>query len=273
MTPTLIDDALHLRVLTAQVIDIHRTWNTQDVCSPYWRFYVNNIDGAELVLAKGVRHRLTAQHLHLVPAWVPFSCHNTVAIDHLYIHFEVCGIPGAVVREVFPRPIAVRLDPSMQRACSHLHDTIHESQNAPATHLCQVKSVLYSALAQVFAGLSAKNVHSCYGDRSARAIIAPALTLIADRYHETLGNVALAKACQLSPDHLIRLFRSIIGQTPAQYVQEQRLAAAAQRLLFSSESIERIAEDCGFGDRFYFTRAFRRRMGLPPAAFRLRGHI
>ena len=59
-----------------------------------------------------------------------------------------------------------------------------------------------------------------------------------------------------------------IGQTPAQYVLERRITFAAERLSFSEDSIERIAEVCGFPDRFYFSRMFVRRMGQPPAAYR-----
>ena len=40
-----------------------------------------------------------------------------------------------------------------------------------------------------------------------------------------------------------------------------------------NEPIEAVAAGCGFPDRFYFTRAFGRRMGVPPAAFRARGNV
>jgi len=72
----------------------------------------------------------------------------------------------------------------------------------------------------------------------------------------------------MSEDHFIRRFRECVGQSPAQYIQEQRVARAAQRLVFTTESIDAIAAATGFANRFYFSRVFTRHMGTSPAAYR-----
>ena len=83
-----------------------------------------------------------------------------------------------------------------------------------------------------------------------------------------LTHAVLAARCGLSTDHLIRLFRRHLGQTPGHYVQERRLAAAARDLVHSDDSIDAVAERHGFANRFYFTRVFTRRMGQAPATWR-----
>jgi len=98
--------------------------------------------------------------------------------------------------------------------------------------------------------------------------VAPAIEHIESHLHEELGNERLAELCSVSPDHFIRLFRQSVGQTPTQYTLERRVGRAAQQLIFTDESIERIAEETGFRDRFYFSRVFAKRMGLPPARYR-----
>jgi AraC-like DNA-binding protein len=55
------------------------------------------------------------------------------------------------------------------------------------------------------------------------------------------------------------------------YLLEWRIALAAQRLLSSHDSIETIAAELGFGNRFYFSRMFKAQVGLSPAAFRRDG--
>ena len=271
MNPLTADDALHLRVLAAETMVIDRTWATRDVRSPYWRFYANDRDGAELLLGGGRRYALTSGQVHFVPAWVQFTCRNVETLAHLYAHVELVGIPGAVVREVFPRPMAVALDPSLRAGCARLRAQLADPGLAPAARLCHVKSVIYEALGRLFAALPPARAQRCLTLRGHSAVVAPALALIEARFNEALSNPLLAHTCGLSADHFIRCFRTAVGQTPTQYVLERRLAA--QRLLFSTEPIDSIAADCGFGDRYYFTRAFRQRMGLPPAAFRARGHI
>ena len=51
-------------------------------------------------------------------------------------------------------------------------------------------------------------------------------------------------------------------------MQEQRLEVATQRLLFTEESIEQIAVETGFNNRFYLSRVFTRKIGIPPADYR-----
>jgi len=74
--------------------------------------------------------------------------------------------------------------------------------------------------------------------------------------------------CHSSVDHFIRVFKQWTGQTPAQYILDTRVKAAAHELLFTDGSIDSIAEETGFRDRFYFSRVFKRRMGLAPAEYR-----
>ena len=273
MDPLALDDALHLRLLATEHITIDRNWNTRDVCSPYWRIYVNDSDGAELELAGGKRWRLPCSQVHLIPAWVPFSCRNTGDIGHLYIHAELVGIPGTVVREVFPQPAGVALDPTLRSGANRLMAQLADTQLAAPARLCHAKSFCYEVLGRLFAALPPDRIRRCLELSQTGSPVANALRMIEDRFHEALSNGVLAASCRLSEDHFIRSFRTSVGQTPAQYVLERRVAAAAQRLVFTREPIEMIAAGCGFPDRFYFSRIFRRRMGLPPAAFRARGSV
>ncbi len=273
MTPLAGDDLLHLRVLTADHITIDQGWSARDIRSPYWRIYRNRHDGAELQLPGGGRHRITARHLHLVPAWVAFTCRCSARIDHLYTHVDLLGVPGAVVREVFPRPLAVSLDEALIASCDRLGERLADPTLAPAALLCAIKSVAYEAFARVFASLPLAQAERCIELRRGNHAVAPALHMIDFSPHTAHANAVLAHACSLSEDHFIRRFRSLVGQTPAQYILERRITAAAQRLLAGEETIDEIATACGFPDRFYFTRMFRRRIGLPPAAYRARGRV
>ena len=266
------DDLLHVRVLQAECLTIDTGWNVRDVRSAYWRFYVNSRDGAAVLLADGP-YPLRGGWVHLIPAWVSFSCHNTVSLTHLYAHFDPLGVPGALVRELFPRPLSFKPDAVMAEAARRLGADLAERTLSTPALLCQVKAVLYQALAVTFTTLPADRVTRCFGLASRDEPVVLALRHIEDFLVEPLANAALARVCGMGVDHFIRRFRAHVGQTPAQYILERRVAQAAQRLLYSSESIAMIAESCGFPDRFYFTRVFTRRMGLAPAAYRRNGRV
>ena len=270
--PLLDDDLLHIRVLVADCLDIDRSWDARDVRSPYWRFYVNSRDGAAIALADGL-YPLRRGWVHLIPAWVPFSCRNHERISHLYAHFDPLGMPGALVRELFPRPLSFAPRPGLAQATTALAKALTErALNGPAL-LCQVKAVIYEALGLAFAALPAEHLERLAGLAGGRDPLAPALQHIDDHLGEPLANATLARICGLSVDHFIRRFHAHVGQTPAQYILERRVAQAAQRLLFTNETIDAIAESGGFPDRFYFSRVFARRMGMGPAAYRKNGRV
>ena len=98
-------DHLHIRLYIAANVLIDHRWDAEEVCSTYWRFYVNSHHGASAVVAGGEVYPLIARRIHFIPAWVRWSCRNTQSIEHLYAHFDLVGLPGAVVRRCFPGPV------------------------------------------------------------------------------------------------------------------------------------------------------------------------
>jgi AraC family transcriptional regulator len=82
--------------------------------------------------------------------------------------------------------------------------------------------------------------------------------------------VRLAKEARLSPFHFLRLFESLTGATPHQYVLRTRLRVAVTRLATESSKILDVALDAGFGDVSNFNRAFRAEFGVTPTVYRRR---
>lgn len=63
-------------------------------------------------------------------------------------------------------------------------------------------------------------------------------------------------------------FTQLIGAPPMRYLTNWRMQLAAGKLRESRRTIAQIAFDVGYESEAAFTRAFRREMGQPPAAFR-----
>ena len=82
------------------------------------------------------------------------------------------------------------------------------------------------------------------------------------------GDLSLARLAGLagrSPAHFHRIFRRRVGETPRRYVERLRLEQAVVRLLLLRTTVLDVALAVGFGSHETFTRAFRRRFGVPPA--------
>ncbi len=79
---------------------------------------------------------------------------------------------------------------------------------------------------------------------------------------------SLARQAELSPYHLHRIFRALVGEPVKEFVRRLRLERAAHELAFSVRPVIRIALDAGYETHESFTRAFRATFGSPPSEYR-----
>ncbi|MBB4000170.1 GlxA family transcriptional regulator [Aureimonas pseudogalii] len=81
----------------------------------------------------------------------------------------------------------------------------------------------------------------------------------------------LADRAGISLRHFARLFREEVGEAPSAWVESVRVEAA-RRLLEDGQPPKLAGARCGFGDVETFRRAFTRRVGVSPAAYRGQHH-
>lgn len=94
---------------------------------------------------------------------------------------------------------------------------------------------------------------------------------IIDYIHEHLEHdlslSTLAEVAQVSPYHLLRLFKDATGYTPHQYLLSARIKRAQELLQHTKCSIGEIALLTGFADQSHLTRHFKRVLSITPAQF------
>lgn len=79
----------------------------------------------------------------------------------------------------------------------------------------------------------------------------------------------LASVANFSRFHFNRIFQSIVGESPFQFILRVRIEKAATLLLINSnESISAIAFKCGFSDISIFSRNFKNYFGRSATAYR-----
>lgn len=78
----------------------------------------------------------------------------------------------------------------------------------------------------------------------------------------------LGRAVGLSRSALVDRFNALVGQPPMAYLTSWRIQLATQLLRDSHASVAGIASQVGYASEAAFSRAFRRVVGQPPAAWR-----
>ncbi|MCL6489184.1 MAG: AraC family transcriptional regulator [Alicyclobacillus mali] len=168
-------------------------------------------------------------------------------------------LPGAIAQDHPIRPhLAARL--------CEIAEALEEQ---PVGYELTVKGCLYDVLAQLFRAklLVEDSPRRELDDRRADTLKA-VLTYIDAHLSDKLRLSDLAHVANMSEGHFCRFFKEMTHRKPMQYVNERRVARAADLLKDPNRSITAIGMDLGFHDVSYFIKVFRSYKHCTPLAYR-----
>lgn len=94
------------------------------------------------------------------------------------------------------------------------------------------------------------------------------LLFIERNYDASVTIEDLAVCANISVSTCLRLFRTVLGVTPIQYVIQYRVRKAAEALAArDGRTVSEIAHASGFSDASYFNRCFRKEYGVTPTRY------
>ncbi len=260
-------------------------WKSQQMSFPYWRLYWNRSGRAWVVYNKTIY--LEPNKILLIPPNTPFSTgidESTVEMDqpyslrggrvesremeekltangtvlHMFIHFTL----GYPFDNISPDIFVFDITP------------FHEEHIASITGQLMAGQVkfeqngsleLYSLLFSLLHHLPGNSWNSRKLDHR---IITGIRHMEKNIREIKISNQTLANLGGMSVNAWARLFKEQTGHSPRKYLVRMRVEKACNLLHHSGLSIEQIASDCGFSDRYYFTRIFSRTMNVSPGVYR-----
>lgn len=95
-----------------------------------------------------------------------------------------------------------------------------------------------------------------------------ALEYIHRSFQSAIDIDALAQMEHMSCTSFRTAFRQHTGVSPNEYIIGLRISAACQLLSQTDKSVSDIAADIGYPDQYYFSRIFRKKMGISPLKYR-----
>lgn len=94
--------------------------------------------------------------------------------------------------------------------------------------------------------------------------ISAAIEYVNENYHDVIKISQLADICSVSQTHFRRLFEYYMNMPPLEYVNFVRIQKACEFLRKNNESMEVIAQKCGFITPSTFNRNFKKYVGVTP---------
>ncbi|GEM_PF-3349025 len=266
-----IEKVPQLYLTRVGTVSLSPYWNSIEFDSE-WRLYRMRGQGAAIAY-NGTHFPLTAHQLILVPAWLKFLEIPGEGLIQDYLSFCIPDLPPYLVKAHCNHAVTLPEDSELMRQFGEFISQIqHQEDRVPVRGLLAL-SALHIAC-RVFllyvAGLGDESRNAFeQAYRHPHPIQLLANEIIA-RPLEDWSVPVLASRAHCSREHFTRIFKRHLYQSPGQFIREQRLIASATLLRETDDSIEWVAERCGFSDRNSFGRAFSRQYSCSPSAYRYR---
>jgi AraC-like DNA-binding protein len=233
-----------------------KQWEHDDLSAPYWRWYWNDSPGAAVRIGREWIG-LSPDRVMILPPRTPFGTRLDRPAGHLFCHFATSLQPLPAWRTaILHKPGRDELA-TLKCLASDLN-----GQGECPTH-----AVTLATLAMT-SNLLARLPAEVWDVRPPDDGVSRALAILHEQPARTIANDELARMTAMSVNTLLRRFRVVTGTTPHQYVMQLRLASAVAALHTTDKSIDDIAAECGFCDRYHLSREFKRFVHASPAEFR-----
>ena len=82
--------------------------------------------------------------------------------------------------------------------------------------------------------------------------------------------VSLAQGVAMSPSRFAARFAATLAESPMAYIAKWRMNLACRLLSGTPQAVNHIAAEVGYENVAAFNRAFKKHVGIPPAAWRAR---
>jgi len=197
---------------------------------------------------------------------IPDDHRYFLAAGHHWEHFYLCLLGNEAVsacRQIIARHgplLSLEADSPAIAQASALYERVHRGQIRSAFE----NSALAYGLVMTLLQDTSRGVAS--GESVAH--LARAEAYCREHFAEDLSVAELAQVAGFSRYHFARLFRQSHGVSPNEFLIDLRISTAARMLRDSQKSVKLIARDCGFHDAGYFSKVFRRAIGVSPGRFR-----
>ena len=237
---------------------------------PFSRLYWL-VSGEAFVTHHERTYHLRPGSLYLIPGHSTCYYQCPERMDLLWCHFTAKVFAGMDVFEMYPCDYEVDVPQAecktVQQAWLRLVELFDQPGFAARFEADSLLRIFVSRFLRTI------DTEAEASRRGAYERLRPALEHIEKNLDAAITLDQLGRLMNLQSTYFSNLFAKHIGMPPKKYILWRRVKEAQSLLRSTSLPIKEIAGRLGFGNEFYFSRAFSRLAGVPPTAYRARAEI
>lgn len=277
-----ICESLTFHLQNTALLSFNSDSDYADIISPFTRIYLITSGSGSLIIGNQ-KIRMNAGNLYLIPSFTPCTYFFGKGLSHYYIHLSIDqtnGLSAYNQYSVVNQTKANSIDPLLFKRLAEINPGLelpHHHPNVYQTKLWLNKKVIYKTpsqhletigiLKQLFSRFILPE-HSCNIPDMLKYNIQSILLHIQENLQHEIKVEELAGMACFSKDHFSRVFKSITGLAPCEYVIRKRIERAQFLLITTELGQKEIIEQTGFKSAPYFSRTFKKHTSYSPEKYR-----
>ncbi|MDP4225625.1 MAG: AraC family transcriptional regulator [Bacteroidota bacterium] len=281
----LINESLIFQLRNIAFLSFTRDFDYSDIISPFTRMYLIT-EGHGCLIIGDHKTILEAGNLYLIPSFTSCTYHFGAGLSHYYIHLSIDHPNGLSPFNMYSftnKTQASELDYLLFKRIQQINPGLqlpHPNPNVYQTKLWLSKKVTYQSVGQHLETLGVlEQIFSRFikpGENHTmnsmlKYNIQPILLYIQNNLEQDIKVEELANMACFSKDHFSKVFKSITGMPPCDYIIRKRIERTQFLLLTTDLNLNEIIEQTGFKSASYFSRIFKKITSYSPAKYRLQG--
>lgn len=181
-------------------------------------------------------------------------------------HREEVACNGILFNNPYQSPL-VSVTSDLFDEIIHLIDRINKIEDSKERHDTSITRTYL----QLILALSSKEKQMATGRKPKEEIKNDTLdfiSLLDDSFSKSKSVNYYADKFGLSVDRFSKKVKQLYGRAPSKLIKERLTLEAKKLLHLTHKSIKEIAHELGFQDKFYFSRYFKKEVGVSPKTFR-----
>ncbi len=240
------------------------------------------INGTLKIDAQNEEHKLVAGDIFILPARTFYKSHFSDGCTYYFIHF------AAEQAQKSEKTLTVSLGAILPAGSYHyVYDNENVSVIEVAKHTRNVGSERIDAIFSRMAGFDPNfnSAHKLLIDNLLRELLilisselletqgvnrhlSKITQYIKTSYAEDISLSSLSERFKLSETYIARLFKKELNARPSDYINRVRIERSKDLLIHTDMSITKISEAVGYSSLYYFSRVFKKSLGVSPKDFR-----
>ena len=286
---------IDMQIQNTDLLKVDQRWNWKRVNSPFTRLYCVTGGNASLVIGEE-KYELLPGYMYLIPCFLFHDYNCADWMEHYFIHFTAKLNSGMDIFNIqkydcmikaqsshlalFKRLLELNPDKQLENLNPLAQsDRRENADNIPLAALIKQQSAAGEQMARVIEShgilhqLMASFLKTAHRGKEVGRLVAitrfeEVLSFLDENIAESISLEEMASVAHLNPTYFSNLFDKLMGERPTAYLNRKRIEKAQLMLVSTDKNLREISYEVGFADENYFSRIFKKHIGVPPARYR-----